>query len=176
MRRAPILNAATADRIEAHHPKGGRVQYTPGPSRNQGENMENNICQYCGAHLGPGEVCSCVLSEYDLLTPEDKRKVDSFAFALVDAQSRVRDIELTEDERKFLNQFHKADAAEKIVTVAIMCSGSEEDGLDMVEGYTRSDFKRANAGSILATGLHPSADGYVYLAEKHCRCKKILVL
>lgn len=39
---------------------------------------------------------------------------------------------LTEDERKFLNLFRKADNTEKIVIVAIMSSGSEEDGLDIL--------------------------------------------
>lgn len=31
-----------------------------------------------------------------------------------------------------------------------------------------------NAGSILTTGLHPSADGYVYLAESIADAKKFL--
>lgn len=131
-------------------------------------------CKYCGAHLGPGEVCDCALSKYNRLTPENKRKADSFAFALVDSQSERHDLhttrkggtnvsenELTEDERKFLNQFRKADTAEKIVTVAIMCSGSEEDGLDMVEGYIRSDFKRAIKRLRVLQGKHPEyADLY----------------
>ena len=47
--------------------------------------MENNICQYCGAHLDPGESCDCTLSKYNRLTPGNKRKVDFLAFALVDA-------------------------------------------------------------------------------------------
>lgn len=131
--------------------------------------MENNICQYCGAHLGPGEVCDCVLSKYNRLTPENRRRLDSFAFALVDAQSRVRDIELTEEERKFLNRFHKADTAEKIVTVAIMCSGSEKDGLDMVEGYIRSDFKRAIKQLRVLQGKHPEYADLYEEAIEHIR-------
>lgn len=133
-----------------------------------------NICQYCGAHLGPGEVCNCTLSEYNSPTPENKRKVDSLAFALVDAQSKrhelhttrkgginVSENELTEDERKFLNRFRKADTAEKIVTVAIMSSGGAEDGLDMLENCTRSDFKRAIKRLRVLQGKHPEyADLY----------------
>ena len=69
--------------------------------------------------------------------------------------------EPTEDERKFLNQFRKADAAEKIMTTAIMFSGSEEDGLDMVEGYTRSDFKRTIKRLRVLQRKHPEyADLY----------------
>ena len=52
-------------------------------------------------------------------------------------------IELTEEERKFLDLFHKADTTKKIVIAAIMSSGGAEDGLDMLENCTRSDFKRA---------------------------------
>ena len=114
------------------------------------------VCPYCGVHLDPGEFCDCFLSKYDRLTPENKHKVDSLAFALIDAQSKWRDLhttrkgrinvgenELTEDERKFLNLFRKADTTKKIVTAAIMFSGCGEGDLDMAEGCTRSDFKRA---------------------------------
>lgn len=114
------------------------------------------VCPYCGAHLDPGEFCDCVIANYNRLTPENKRKVDSLAFALIDAQSKWRDLhttrksrinvsenELTEDELKFLNLFRKADTTKKIVTAAIMFSGSGEGDLDMVEGCTRSEFKQA---------------------------------
>lgn len=131
-------------------------------------------CKYCGAHLAPGEVCDCFPSGYNRLTPENRRRLDSFALALVDAHSERHDLhatrkggikvsenELTEDERKFLNQFRKADTAEKIMTTAIMFSGSEEDSLDMVEGYTRSDFKRAIKRLRVLQGKHPEyADLY----------------
>lgn len=115
-----------------------------------------HVCPHCGAHLDPGEVCDCFVAKYNRLTPENKRKVDSLAFALIDAQSKWRDLhtakkgginvsenELTEDERKFLNLFRKADTTKRIVTAAIMFSGCGEGDLDMVEGCTRSDFKRA---------------------------------
>lgn len=114
------------------------------------------VCPYCGAHIDPGEACDCFVAKYNRLTPENKRKVDSLAFALIDAQSKWRDLhttrkggidvsenELTEDERRFLNLFRKADTTTKIVTAAIMFSGCGEGDLDMVEGCTHSDFKRA---------------------------------
>lgn len=75
-----------------------------------------HVCPYCGAHLDPSEVCDCTLNTYN---------------------------RLTEDERRFLNLFRKADTTPKIVTAAIMFSGCGEGDLDMVEGCTRSDFKRA---------------------------------
>lgn len=115
------------------------------------------------------------------LTPENRRKVDSLAFAFVDAQSKRHDLhairkgginmsenELTEDDRKFLNRFRKADTAEKIATVAIMSSGSGQDGLDMLESCTRSDFKRAIKRLRGLQGkypeyadLHEEAIGYI---------------
>lgn len=114
------------------------------------------VCSYCGAALDPGEVCDCFVAKYNRLTLENRRKLDSLAFALIDAQSKGRDLhtarkgginvsenELTEDERRFLNLFRKADTTQKIVTTAIMFSGCGEGDLDMVEGCTRSDFKRA---------------------------------
>lgn len=114
------------------------------------------VCPYCGTHLAPGEFCDCAIANYNRLTLENKRKVDSLAFALIDAQSKwcnlhttrkgginVNENELAEGERKFLNLFHKTDTTKKIVTTAIMFSGSGEGGLDMVEGCARSDFKRA---------------------------------
>lgn len=139
-------------------------------------------CKYCGAHLAPGEVCDCFPSKYNRLTPENRRRLDSFALALVDAHSERHDLhitrkgginvsekELTEDERKFLNQFRKADTAEKIVTTAIMFSGSEEDSLDMVEGYTRSDFKRAIKRLRVLQGKHPEYADLYEEAVEHIR-------
>lgn len=131
-------------------------------------------CKYCGAHLGPGEVCDCFLNEYNRLTPENRRKVDSLAFALVDAQSERHDLhttrkggtnvsenELTEEERKFLDLFHKADTTKKVVIAAIASSGGAEDGLDMLESCTRSDFKRAIKQLRVLQGKHPEyADLY----------------
>ena len=136
--------------------------------------MNYYTCPYCGAHLDPGESCDCTLNTYNRLTPENKRKVDSLAFAFVDAHSERHDLretrkgginmsenELTEDERKFLNRFRKADTAEKIATVAIMSSGSGQDGLDMLESCTRSDFKRAIKRLRVLQGKHPEyADLY----------------
>lgn len=131
-------------------------------------------CKYCWAHLGPGEVCDCFPSEYNRLTPEDRRRLDSFALALVDSQSRGRDLhttrkggtnvsenELTEEERKFLDLFHKADTTKKVVIAAIASSGGAEDGLDMLESCTRSDFKRAIKQLRVLQGKHPEyADLY----------------
>lgn len=99
-----------------------------------------STCPHCGALMDPGEVCDCILSKYDRLPPENKRKVDSLAFALIDARPKRRDLHAT---RKGGINVSKADTAGKIVTAAIMYSGSEEDGLDMLESCTRSDFKRA---------------------------------
>ncbi len=114
------------------------------------------VCPYCGAHLDPGEFCDCVIANYNRLTPENKRKVDSLAFALIDARSKWNDLhttrkgginvsenELTEDERKFLNLSRKADTTKKIMVAAIMFNCCGEGDLDMVEGCTHSDFKRA---------------------------------
>ena len=39
---------------------------------------------------------------------------------------------MSEDEREFLDLFHRADTTKKIVIVAIMSSGGAEDGLDMI--------------------------------------------
>lgn len=111
---------------------------------------------------------------YHQLTPENRRKVDFLAFSFVDTHSERHDLhttrkgginmsenELTEDELKFLNRFRKADTAEKIATVAIMSSGSGQDGLDMLENYTRSDFKRAIKRLRVLQGKHPEyADLY----------------
>lgn len=70
-------------------------------------------------------------------------------------------IELTEEERKFLDLFHKADTTKKIVIAAIMSSGGAEDGLDMLESCTRSDFKRAIKQLRVLQGKHPEyADLY----------------
>ena len=119
---------------------------------------------------------------YHQLTPENKRKVDSLAFAFVDAHSERHDLhatrkgginmsenELTEDERKFLNRFRKADTAEKIVTVAIMSSGSGQDGLDMPESCTRSDFKRAIKRLRVLQRKHPEYAGPYEEAIGHIR-------
>lgn len=131
--------------------------------------MNYYICPYCGAHLDPGELCDCTLSKYNRLTPENKRKADSFAFALVDAQSKRHDlhatrkggINMSEDEREFLDLFHRADTTKKIVIAAIMSSGGAEDGLDMLENCTRSDFKRAIKRLRVLQGKHPEyADLY----------------
>lgn len=139
-------------------------------------------CKYCGAHLAPGEVCDCFPSKYNRLTPENRRRLDSFALALVDAHSEMHDLhatrkgginmsenELTEDERKFLNRFRKADTAEKIATVAIMSSGSGQDGLDMLESCTRSDFKRAIKRLRVLQGKHPEYADLYEEAVEHIR-------
>lgn len=139
-------------------------------------------CKYCGAHLAPGEVCDCFPSGYNRLTPENRRRLDSFALALVDAHSERHDLhitrkgginvsekELTEDERKFLNRFRKADTAEKIATVAIMSSGSGQDGLDMLESCTRSDFKRAIKRLRVLQGKHPEYADLYEEAVEHIR-------
>ena len=131
--------------------------------------MNYYTCPYCGAHLDPGESCDCTLNTYNRLTPENKRKVDSLAFAFVDAHSERHDlhatrkggINMSEDEREFLNLFHRADTTKKIVIVAIMSSGGAEDGLDMLENCTRSDFKRAIKRLRVLQGKHPEyADLY----------------
>lgn len=131
--------------------------------------MNYYTCPYCGAHLDPGESCDCTLNTYNRLTPENKRKVDSLALALVDAQSEWRDlhatrkggINMSEDEREFLDLFHRADTTKKIVIAAIMSSGGAEDGLDMLENCTRSDFKRAIKRLRVLQGKHPEyADLY----------------
>lgn len=119
---------------------------------------------------------------YHQLTPENRRRLDSFALALVDAHSERHDLhatrkgginvsenELTEDERKFLNRFRKADTAEKIVTVAIMSSGSGQDGLDMLESCTRSDFKRAIKRLRVLQGKHPEYADLYEEAVEHIR-------
>ena len=43
-------------------------------------------CKYCGAHLGPGEVCDCVLSRYALLNTENRRKMDVYIGGLLAEQ------------------------------------------------------------------------------------------
>lgn len=144
--------------------------------------MNYYTCPYCGAHLDPGEFCDCFPSKYNRLTPENRRRLDSFALALVDAHSERHDLhatrkgginmsenELTEDERKFLNWFRKADTAEKIATVAIMSSGSGQDGLDMLENYTRSDFKRAIKRLRVLQGKHPEYADLYEEAVEHIR-------
>lgn len=144
--------------------------------------MNYYTCPYCGAHLDPGELCDCTPSKYNRLTPENKRKADSFAFALVDAQPKRHDLhatrkgginvsenELTDDERKFLDLFHSADTTQKIVTAAILFSGIGEDGLDMLESCTRSDFKRAIKRLRALQRKHPEYAGPYEEAIGHIR-------
>lgn len=33
-----------------------------------------STCPHCGAHLDPGESCSCIEARYNRLTPENKAK------------------------------------------------------------------------------------------------------
>lgn len=47
---------------------------------------------------------------------------------------------------KFAELIAKADAAGYIMAVAILCNSVGQDGADIVEGYTRADFKRAIKG------------------------------
>lgn len=54
-------------------------------------------CPYCGAHLDSGEFCDCTLSTYNRLTPENKRKVDAFALALVEKRRAVQGVWSTLD-------------------------------------------------------------------------------
>lgn len=49
-------------------------------------------CPHCGAHLDPGETCDCTLSIYNRLTPENNRKVDAFALALVEKRRAVQGV------------------------------------------------------------------------------------
>lgn len=43
-------------------------------------------CKYCGAHLGPGEVCDCFPSRYALLNTENRRKMDVYIGGLLAEQ------------------------------------------------------------------------------------------
>lgn len=55
------------------------------------------VCLHCGAHLDPGEACDCTLRIYNRLTPENKRKVDAFALALVEKRRAAQGATNTQD-------------------------------------------------------------------------------
>ena len=46
------------------------------------------ICPHCGAHLDPGEACDCIAARYEMLTPDNRARLDSFALELA-AKQRV---------------------------------------------------------------------------------------
>lgn len=37
------------------------------------------ICPHCRASLDPGEACGCIAARYDVLTPDNRARLDSFA-------------------------------------------------------------------------------------------------
>lgn len=47
-------------------------------------------CPHCGAHLDPGEVCECVKTMYQRLTPENKKRVNETIDTLLAEQKRSR--------------------------------------------------------------------------------------
>lgn len=59
--------------------------------------MIYRTCPYCGANLDSGESCDCVLSKYNRLTPENKRKIDAFVSMLVENQKTAPSAANTED-------------------------------------------------------------------------------
>lgn len=44
------------------------------------------ICPYCGASLDPGEACDCIAACYDVLTPDNRARLYSFARKLAAEQ------------------------------------------------------------------------------------------
>lgn len=47
-----------------------------------------NTCAHCGAHLDPGEHCTCVNSMYARLTPDKKEAAQAFIMTLLEGQRR----------------------------------------------------------------------------------------
>lgn len=50
--------------------------------------LDYKTCTYCGAHLDPGERCTCVNSRYARLTPDEKEAVRAFIATLLESQRR----------------------------------------------------------------------------------------
>ena len=75
---------------------------------------------------------------YHQLMPEDRRKVDGMANLLLDAKSKNCD-----STDQFKRIIVRANGVEYIAFAAIICSGVGQNGADIVEGYSRQDFKRA---------------------------------
>lgn len=44
------------------------------------------VCPYCGARLDPGEPCDCIAARYDVLTPDNRARLDRLARELAAEQ------------------------------------------------------------------------------------------
>lgn len=77
-------------------------------------------------------------AKYRQLTQENRRKADGMGNLLLKAQNE-RDDSLEQFKRVIV----EANGFEYIAFAAIVCSSVGQDGADIVEGYSRQNFKRA---------------------------------
>lgn len=74
-----------------------------------------------------------------------------------------------EMERKFVKMVTSADATDNILITALLCSIVKESGADIVDGYTKGDFKRAVKALRVAQKRAPQYAAYYEDAISHIR-------
>lgn len=70
---------------------------------------------------------------------------------------------------QFKDLIAKADTTSYIMAAALVCSGAGQDGTDIVERYTRSDFKRAIKELRVCQRQYPDYTTHYEDGIKHIR-------
>lgn len=73
------------------------------------------------------------------------------------------------NEAQFIELLGKADTTGYLMTVAILCSGVNENGWNIVERFSREDFVRAIKGLRNAQTSHPQSAPHYEEAIAHIR-------